>query len=138
MKEFVTELSKYFINICMVIYTLNCFLVFAGKRVNEKVIHIVQKILIFLIQLACFADLMLISEDMQYLFFYAFVQVFLLAAMVMVPLIYEKVNGLLLDNMCMMSGIGLCMISRLSFNKAVKQYIIILISLTVSLFIPYL
>ena len=138
MKEYVTELSKYFINICMVIYTLNCFLAFAGKRVNEKVIHIVQKILIFLIQLACFVDLMLVSEDMQYLIFYAFVQVFLLAMMVMVPLIYEKANQLLLDNMCMLAGTGLCMISRLSFNKAVKQYIIILISLTVSLFIPYL
>ena len=138
MKEYVTELSRYFINISMVIYTLNCFLVFAGERVNEKVIHIVQKILIFLVQLACFVNLILVSGDMQYLFFYAFVQVFLLAAMVMVPLIYEKVNQLLLDNMCMLSGIGLCMISRLSFNKAVKQYIIILISLTVSLFIPYL
>ena len=138
MKEYVTELSKYFINICMVIYTLNSFLVFAGERVNDKVIHIVQKILIFLIQIACFADLMLVSGDMQYLFFYAFVQVFLFAMMVMVPLIYEETNRLLLDNMCMLSGIGLCMISRLSFNRAVKQYIIILISLTVSLFIPYL
>lgn len=138
MKEYVTELSKYFINICMIIYTLNCFLVFAGERVNDKLIHIVQKILIFLIQLACFTNLMLVSGDIQYLFFYAFVQVFLLAAMVLVPLIYEKSNQLLLDNMCMLSGLGLCMISRLSFNKAVKQYIIILISLTVSLFIPYL
>lgn len=138
MQEYVTELSKYFINICMVIYTLLCFLVFAGERVNARIIHVTQTILIFAVQLLCFADLTLVSEDMQYLFFYVFVQVFLIAVMVIVPMIYENVNRLLMNNMCMLAGTGLCMISRLSFNKAVKQYIIILVSLIIALFIPYL
>ena len=138
MQEYVTELSKYFINICMIIYTLECFLVFTGKKRITRVIYITQSILIFLIQLMCFVDMILVSEDMQYLFFYVFVQVFLIAVLVMVPMIYENVNRLLLNNLCMLSGTGLCMIARLSFNKAVKQYIIILVSLIVSLFIPYL
>lgn len=38
----------------------------------------------------------------------------------------------------MLIATGLCMISRLSFQKAVKQYIIVLASLIVALFIPYL
>ena len=38
----------------------------------------------------------------------------------------------------MLLGVGLCMVSRLSFNKAIRQYIIVLASLIVSLFIPYL
>ncbi len=138
MREYVTELSKYFINICMVIYTLECFLVFADKWVSSRLIYTTQKILIFLIQLLCFADLMLVSGDMQYVLFYAFVQVFLIAVMGIVPMIYENANRLLLNNMCMLAGVGLCMISRLSFNKAVKQYIIIMISLIVALTIPYL
>lgn len=138
MQRYVTELSKYFINICMIIYTLECFLAFAEKRVNSRLINATQKILIFLIQALCFADLMLVSGDMQYVLFYAFVQVFLIAAMVIVPMIYEKANRLLLNNMCMLAGTGLCMISRLSFNKAVKQYIIILVSLIAALLIPYL
>ena len=54
------------------------------------------------------------------------------------PLIYENVNKLLLNNMFMLIGIGLCIVSRLSFNKGVKQYIIALISFTVSLTIPFL
>lgn len=138
MREYVTELTKYFINICMVIYTLECFLVFAEERLNTKIVYVTQGILIFLIQMMCFADLVLVSDDMQYAVFYVFVQVFLIADMVIVPMIYENVNRLLLNNMCMLSGIGLCMISRLSFDKAVKQYIIILISLIVALFIPYM
>lgn len=38
----------------------------------------------------------------------------------------------------MLLGIGLCMISRLSFQKAVRQYIIVLASLIISLLIPFL
>ena len=56
----------------------------------------------------------------------------------MVPIVYEKVNRLLLNNMCMLLGTGMCVISRLSFKKAVKQYVIVLVSLAVSLFIPWL
>lgn len=138
MQEYVTELSKYFINICMVIYTLECFLVFVDRWRNSRIIYVTQNILIFLIQLLCFADLALVSDDMQYVFFYAFVQVFLIAAMVIVPMVYERANRLLLNNMCMLTGTGLCMISRLSFDKAVKQYIIILVSLIIAMFIPYL
>lgn len=138
MQEYVTELSKYFINICMGVYTLECFLVFVDKWKNSRIIYITQNILIFLVQLLCFADLALVSDDMQYVFFYVFVQVFLIAAIVIVPMIYENANRLLLNNMCMLTGTGLCMISRLSFNKAVKQYIIILVSLIIALFIPYL
>ena len=122
----------------MIVYTLNCLLLLTGGRSNIRSINIVQKILIFLVQLMCFTDLVLVSGDVQYVFFYAFVQIFLIAAMVMVSLIYERANQLLLNNMCMLAGTGLCMISRLSFNKAVKQYIIILLSLIISLFIPYL
>ncbi|MCM1063751.1 MAG: FtsW/RodA/SpoVE family cell cycle protein [Eubacterium sp.] len=138
MREYVTELSKYFINICMIIYTLECFLAFVGRWKDSRVLFGTQKVLIFLIQLLCFADLFLVSEDMQYVFFYVFVQVFLIAVLAIVPMIYENVNRLLLNNLCMLAGTGLCMISRLSFNKAVKQYIIILVSLIVAMLIPYL
>lgn len=138
MQEYVTELSKYFIVFGMVLYTFNCFFVLIGDNRNRKGIYVLQNFLMFFIQLLCFVDLTLVSRDLQYVFFYVFVQVFLIAALVMVPMIYEEVNRLLLNNMCMLLSVGLCMISRLSFNKAVKQYVIVLVSLTISLFIPYL
>lgn len=137
MQEYVTELSKYGITICMLVYTVCCFIGLKGKNERHPVLYIVQSIFIFLLQLLLFLTLALVSGDMQYVFFYAFVQVFLLAAIVMVPMIYEDVNRSLLNIMCMLSGIGLCIISRLSFQKAVRQYIILLASLLVSLFIPY-
>ena len=136
MQEYVTELSKSAIPILMAVHTVCGFLSMFDRLENSRVIHVLQTMLLFSIQFLMFVDLALVTRDMQYLFFYVFVQAFLLAAAVMVPVVYDKVNCLLLDNMCLLIGVGMCVISRLSFKKAVKQYIIVLVSLAISLFIP--
>ena len=92
----------------------------------------------FLVQVLCFLNLSLVSGDFQYLFFFAFILIFLFATITMVSLIYENINRLLLNNMCMLLGIGLCIVSRLSFDKAIRQYVIVLVSLIFSLLVPYL
>lgn len=138
MHQYITELSKYGITGCMVVYTLICFSGLFVSETKKIGLYIGQCALIFLIQLMCFLDLAVVSGEMEYVFFYVFVQVFLLAAAVMVPMIYEDVNRTLLGGMCMLSGVGLCVISRLSFDRAVRQYIIVLISLIVALLLPYL
>lgn len=138
MQEYFTELSKYIIAALMVLYTICSFACLWDKLVRKTVLYVLQYVFMFAVQLVMFVHLALVSGDMEYVFFYVFVQVFLLAAAAMVPIIYEKVNRLLLNNMCMLLGIGLCVISRLSFNRAVRQYIIVLVSLAVSLFIPWL
>lgn len=138
MREYITELSKYGIALGMVLYAICCFFCLREKNEKSGGLAVVQNLLMFLLQLLFFLDLALISGNMQYVFLYVFVQIFLLAAIIMVPLIYEEVHRPLLHIMCMLLGTGLCIISRLSFNKAVKQYIIVLVSLILSLFIPYL
>ena len=144
MREYITELSRYIIPALMAVYTLCSFACLvegtAWKQGAPRStgIYTIQNIIMFFLQLLMFTDLALVSGDMEYVFFYVFVQVFLLAAVAMVPVIYEKANRLLLNNMCMLMGTGLCVISRISFNQAVRQYIIVLLSLAVSLFIPWI
>ncbi len=139
MQEYIVEISKYFITFFMAIYAFTCFYVFRHRDERKrKRIYTVQIILIFLVQIFSFYDLAVVSRDYQYLFFYAFIQIFLFAALMMVTMIYEKCNRLLLNNMCMLLGIGLCMISRLAFKKAIRQYIIVLISLIIALLVPFL
>lgn len=139
MQEYIVEISKYFITAFIAIYAFTCFYVFRYREEKRrKGIYIVQNLLMFLVQLFSFFDLAVVSKDIQYIFFYAFIQIFLFATITMVTMIYEKCNRLLLNNMCMLLGIGLCMISRLDLKKSVRQYIIILASLIVSLLIPFL
>lgn len=137
MQEYFIELSKYGIMVCMLLYTFASVLTLFIRDEKKLSIYIFQSILLFLNQLMCFLNLTLVSGEKEYLFLYAFVQVFLLAALVLIPMLYENINKPLLNNMFMLIGIGLCMISRLSFDKAVKQYIIVLVSLTLALLIPY-
>ncbi len=139
MQEYIIELSRYFIAIIMVVYTASCFYaLFYGEDRKHIWVYRLQNVLMFFVQGLGFLDLLLISEDIQYIFFFAFIQIFLFAAIMLVPMIYETVNKLLLNNMCMLLGIGLCMVARLSFQKAIKQYAIALVSFVLSLFIPYL
>lgn len=138
MQEYVKELSRYIIAVLMVVHTFCGFLCLSDRIEKSGVIHVIQNLLLFSIQFLMFINLALATKDMQYIFFYLFVQAFLLAAAVMVPIVYEKINRLLLDNMCLLLGTGMCVISRLSFRKAVKQYIIVLISLAIALFIPWI
>ncbi len=139
MQEYIIELSRYFIAIIMVVYTASCFYaLFYGEDRKHIWVYRLQNVLMFFVQGLGFLDLLLISEDIQYIFFFAFIHIFLFAAIMLVPMIYETVNKLLLNNMCMLLGIGLCMVARLSFQKAIKQYAIALVSFVLSLFIPYL
>lgn len=138
MQVYFIELSKYGIMVCMLLYTLTSVFTLFIRDEKKLSFYIFQSILLFLNQLMCFLNLTLVSGEKRYLFFYAFVQAFLLAALTLIPMLYENVHKPLLNNMLMLIGIGLCMISRLSFDKAVKQYIIVLVSLTLALLIPYL
>ena len=136
MREYIIELSKYAIAALMAAHTLCGFLCLFDRIGKKKTVYGIQNLFLFLIQMLMFGNLAIVTKDLQYVFYYVFVQAFLMAVVFMVPVVYETVNRLLLNNMCMLLGIGLCIISRLSFKKAVRQYIIVLVSLAAALFIP--
>lgn len=138
MQHYITELSKYGIAAAMILFTIVSILGLFLEENRQKVLYVWQCALMFLVQLLCFLDLAIVSGKLEYVFFYIFVQIFLLVSAIMVPMIYEDVNRTLLGGMSMLMGVGLCIVSRFNFNRAVRQYIIALISLIIALLIPYL
>ena len=139
MQEYFIELSKYFINIAMILYTLVSFYAFRySKEYQRRGVCLAQNILMFLVQILIYVNLVLVSEDVRYLYYFGFTMIFLFSTVTLVSMIYEDINHVLLNNMCMLLGVGLAIVSRLSFEKAIRQYIIILASLIISLFIPFI
>ena len=137
MKAYFLELSKYMIVMLIALYTFESFLVFRlkkEKRINSLFTR--QKFYLFLIQLLAFLALYLKSGDVQYLILYGFFQVFLFTALTLTRLIYEKVNVLLLNHMCMLLGVSFIILSRLSIQKVFRQLAIAIISYIIALFIP--
>lgn len=89
MREYVTELSRYALPLLMGIYALCGFLCLTDRLEKKGFIYVIQNLLLFTIQMLMFLDLALVSKNADYAFLYLFVQVFLLAVVLVVPLIYE-------------------------------------------------
>ena len=52
-------------------------------------------------------------------------------------MVYPKGNRLIVNNMCLLLSIGFVILTRLSFEKAIKQFFIVTISIVAGMLIPY-
>lgn len=138
MEQYITEFAKYFIAIFMALYTYECFAVFRySTEEKRKGIYTRQNILIFLVHFSCFLTICTETAELDYIFFYAFQEVILFAAMSLFSMIYPRINKLLINNICLLLSIGFVMLTRLSYEKAIKQFIIVTVSLIIAMMIPY-
>lgn len=138
MQHYIVEFSKYFIAFFMVIYTLESFIALFKKRDDKKTgIYIRQDCYIFLIQFFSYLTMCLKTGQIEYLFFYAFLQIALFSTLVLYQMIYPKNNRMVLNHMCLLLSIGFIMLTRLDFNKAIKQFFIAAIALALALIIPF-
>lgn len=119
------------------IYTLYCFSIFGYQEIEDKNrILVRQNIIMFLFQFTCYASMYLRMRELDYLVLYASLVVMSGATIAFYINIYPKVSRLILNNMCMLTSIGIIMITRLNFDLAVKQFIVFSICMVLSLFIP--
>ncbi len=139
MLEFLVMVSNYLMAMCIGFYTLDCFWVFKyDNHSPSMIIYVRQCFWIFAIQLIGFFNLAYISKDWTYVILYFAVQLFLLIILCITPLIYRKMNYPLFTNMCMLMGIGMIILSRLSIDKATRQFKIICISYVLCMFVPFI
>ena len=139
MELYITELSKYFITLFIALYTLECFLVFRFQdEERRRGIYFRQNLLMFLVHFSCFLVICFETGKLEYLLFYVLQQILLFAAIVLFSMIYPKGNRLIINNMCMLLSIGFIILSRLSFEKAIKQFFIVTVSIIIGMMIPFL
>ena len=138
MELYITELSKYFITLFMALYTLECFLVFRfSDEERRSGIYARQNLLMFLVHFSCFLVICFETGNIEYLFFYALQQILLFATVMLFRMIYPKGNRLIINNMCLLLSIGFVILTRLSFEKAIKQFFIVTVSIVAGMLIPY-
>ena len=138
MQYYVVEFSKYAIALLMGIYTLEAFLALGKKRDSEKTgVYVRQDMYMFVIQFLAYLSLCLQTGQIEYLFFYAFLQIALFSTIVLYQMIYPKCNRLLVNNMCLLLSVGFIMLTRLDYDKAVKQFFIVVVALVAALIIPF-
>lgn len=140
MVNLITQLSKYVMIFMFAFYAYECFAVFR-KKVSEKkrnAIYHRQNVLMYLIHLDAFLVLYLATDEKKLIGFYL-MQVLLITAIIgCYRIFYKNASRLLLNNMCMLLCISFIILTRLSFEKALKQYIICAASTIIALLIPVL
>ena len=137
MVNIVVELSKYLMVLLITMYTYLCFSIFGyydpydQKRMLRR-----QNVLMFLIHIVAFAVMYLEKQDVKILAFYAIQVILFAATILMYPLLYPQSSRLVINNMCMLLCIGMVILTRLNYNKAVKQYVIAAGGIAICLAVP--
>lgn len=139
MINIIVEVSKYLIILLMAIYTFSCFSIFTKEyEEDEKSVILRQNIVMFMMQFLAYMVLYLKTGEKKLVFFYASQVVLLVAVIVLYNVIYPTVSKLIVNNMCMLISIGLIMITRLSYENAVKQFIFAIMGAIIGLVVPVL
>ena len=128
--------SRYLMAILFALYTLESFVSLTRGAKGGRRGYVRQYLYIFVIHLTGFFVLCLKREDYFYLVFFAIQQVVFLLMRNLYKVMYPQFHPALLNHMFMFLCTGMIIISRISTTKAVRQFAIAVVSLTITLLIP--
>ncbi len=139
MVHLITELSKYTMIILIAMYAYQCFSSLKRGVDPEDQVWKYRKqvIYLYLFHLNAYAVLFLSSPSADLLKFYLEQVVFFTAIQLCYAIFYRRASKLVVNNMCMLMCIGFVMLTRLSYEHAVKQFWIAVASSAVTLLIPF-
>lgn len=139
MENIFLSLTKYLFAIFMAIYMIVSFSVLkvkAGQPPKKR--YGLQVFLIAAIHAMGFSVIYIQVLQDKIILFYGFQLLYLMLTITIFRMLYPKLDRGLLNNMCMFISVGLIMMTRLSYTRAVRQFIIIVISTVISMSVPYL
>lgn len=90
----------------------------------------------FMIHIVAFAVMYLEKKDVKILAFYAIQVILFMAVILLYHMLYPQSSRLVINNMCMLLCIGMIILTRLNYEKAVKQYVIAAGGIAISLAVP--
>ena len=131
---------KYIILFLFAIYVLTAFYILRYDREPAKQMgfNIVQKILLLTIHGFGFFCLYIKNESVEIIGFYLLQVLLFVLVFLFYHLFYKKCSVLLLNNMCMLVAISMIVLTRLSFEKAYRQFIFLAVGVVAMLIIPLL
>ena len=139
MENIITEASRYLMLLCMLIYTIQCFAVFRyANEYDRKGIYLRQNFFMVVVHFTGFLSLYAQSGDLKYFKAYLMQQLGILVILFAYRFIYPRANALIINNMCMLLTIGLMILTRISYNKAMRQFYIVMGSAAVTLIVPFI
>lgn len=122
----------------MALYTMMSFFSFTRKtRKASDLVLSEMTFLMLLLQFVAYLVLYLkLGESRDLLYYYGFQALFLVLVTLLWRLLYKDLDSTLLSNMCMLITIGFIMLTRIDTKKSVRQFVIVLVSMAISMVVP--
>lgn len=137
MVSLIIQFSRYAIILLMAIYTMQSYIVFGKRDEGDKdFLFLRQNLMMFMIHFIAFVIMYLKTQDRDLFFFYGAQFIYLAATLVFFRNLYPRASRLVVNHMCMLIMIGFIMLTRLSYDEALKQFKIVVISTAAALLIP--
>ncbi len=128
--------TRYLLFLIMAFYTYLNFRYFSVDERKRKKICGRQILLMLLLHLIAFSVICMNTLDTAVAAFYGMQVVFFLCFIYVYRALYPRASRLLVNNMCMLLCVGFLMLTRLSYDRAVRQFIIAAVSASVTWIIP--
>lgn len=139
MANLITNVSKYLMILLIAIYTYYNFRFFGirdewGKR------HLcrLQNVVMVLIHTLAYLIIYLRTEDERTLMFFGAQLLFFFLYMGLYRLFYRNLSRLLLNNACMLLSTSFIILTRISMDRAVRQFVIVAVAAAVTMVIPFI
>lgn len=138
MTNLIVELSKYALILLMALYTCMTFISFRMKTRKSLDFMLTEMTFVMLIlQFVAYMVLYLkLGEQEEIVYYYGFQALFLLLITILWRLFYKNIHSTLLSNMCMLINIGFIILTRIDFEKSVRQFKIVIIAMLISMIVP--
>lgn len=138
MASIMIQALKYLMMFLFLGYVFGAFSVFRyGKQTEkQKKIYVMQKVFLFAIHGMGFLSLYLQNPGMELVGFYLIQVVLFGAVFLFYHFMYKKCSVLLINNMVMLLAVGMIALTRISFDKAFRQFIFLLAGSVIMLVIP--
>lgn len=139
MTNLIVDMSKYVLVVLAALYTFLSFSILKKKSDERRGQGFgLQLLILFFLHCLAYVVMYLGTGDIQLLVFYVVQVVLGIAVQLFFLALYPRMNRLVLNNMCFLLAVGFIVLTRLSYEKAVKQFQISVIALVVSCVVPVL
>lgn len=135
----IVELSKYMMSVLILIYTYYNFSYFRAKNPQrQKRVCNRQLVMLFMLHLTAYLVIYLKTDKDAVMVFYLAQLVFFVVYQGLSRMFYRNISRLLMNNVCLLLCSGFIMLTRISMDKAMKQFVIVVAAAVVTMLIPYL
>ncbi len=138
MISIIIDVSKYIFALMAVCYAGTVLIGLIGKnRFLSANIYAMQIIITLTVHFLGYTVLFTQNENAPgYAALYGAELVYFIVVYLVYGTFYKNASKLLVNNMCMLLAIGFIMITRLNYNKGVKQFVICAAATVITFFIP--